>query len=68
MGVWCVRMHPEGRWQVLTPGGTQACSRTEDQQRAIDAARQLAGYEGEAVLVVHDASGTELSRGPVPVV
>lgn len=66
MGVWCVRWHSEGRWQVVTPGGTQACSRTEDQQRAIDTARQLAGYEGAAVLVVHDASGTELTRSSVP--
>jgi len=68
MGVWCVRLHPDGRWQVLTPGGTQACSRSEDQQRAIETARQLAGYEHEAVLVVHDSNGAEVSLGPVPTV
>lgn len=65
MGEWSVRMHPEGRWQVLTPGGTQACSRTADRQHAVETAQQLAGYEGDAVLVVHDESGVEQSRSSV---
>ncbi len=57
MGVWQVRLHPEGQWQVLTPGSTQACARTETQVEAIAAAYRLAGDEGGGQLIVHTAGG-----------
>lgn len=36
----------EGTWQVLTPGGTQACARSTSQTVVISNARALMEYEG----------------------
>lgn len=47
-----MRLHSEGTWQVLTPGGTQACSRTIYRVDAIAKARLLMAYEGAHDLTI----------------
>lgn len=62
MAVWRVRQHPDQRWQVLTPFGTQACARVEAQHEAIAAALQLASEEGGGHVLVEDSCGHEDHR------
>lgn len=71
MATWQVRAHPRGGWQVVTPGGTQACARLPDRPSAIAAACLRIGDEGGGVLVVFDAAGEvedtrAVSDNPVP--
>jgi hypothetical protein len=64
MCTWRVRRHAEGTWQVLTPGGTQACARSTSQTVAISNARALMEYEGAHRLRVEgSASVDEGDRG-----
>ncbi|WP_190824798.1 DUF2188 domain-containing protein [Saccharopolyspora pogona] len=56
MGTWRVRWCSDGRWQVRTPGGTQACART-NRDHAVNAACALARIEGGGVVLVEDAQG-----------
>lgn len=65
VGTWQVRQHPEGTWQVLTPGGTQACARTRAREAAVMIARLLAGDEGGGTVLAEDAAG-DLERLAVP--
>ncbi|QUH00662.1 DUF2188 domain-containing protein [Saccharopolyspora erythraea] len=66
MGVWRVRQHPEGRWQVLTPGDTQACKRMESQADAVAAAYRFAADEGGGAVIVHASGGEVEWRRIVP--
>ncbi len=56
MCTWRVRRHPEGTWQVLTPGGTQACARSASQTVAISNARALMEYEGARLLRIEGSA------------
>lgn len=66
MAVWRVRLHPDQRWQVLTPGGTQACARRTVRHEAVAAALQLASEEGGGDVLVEDPHGQEEHRLPAP--
>lgn len=66
MALWRVRQHPDQRWQVLTPIGTQACARLAAQHEAIAAALQLASEEGGGDVLVEDPYGNEDHRRRTP--
>lgn len=66
MGIWRVLPHSDGRWQVVTPGGTRACARTETQHAASEKAQQLAGNEGGGDIIVHHPDGHEHHRFTAP--
>lgn len=64
MGTWRVTLSADGRWQVRTPGGTQACARAS-RDHAVNAARALFQIEGGGIVLVEDAPGELESRHTV---
>ncbi len=64
--MWQVRLHPEGTWQVLTPGRTQACARRTNREEAVADACRLASEEVGGEVTLWTANGEVESRRRVP--
>lgn len=57
MATWYVRPLPEGGWQVLTPGYTQACAICCDHRTAVRAACARVADEGGGQVVTQTNNG-----------
>jgi len=57
---------PDGGWEVVAPGSSQASARYDRQREAIDRAREILRGSGGGELVVHDREGRIREKDTVP--
>jgi hypothetical protein len=56
----------QGGWDVLAPGASQASAHLEEQEQAVDRAREILRNEGGGELVIHDLQGQVRQKDTVP--
>jgi hypothetical protein len=58
--------HPSGYWEVVAPGASRPSGRFDEQEQAIDRARQILNRGGGGELVVHGRDGAIREKDTVP--
>lgn len=61
-----VTPHPEGGWQVRSPGSDRASARARTQEEGVARARQILQNDGGGEIVIHRPDGSIRDADTVP--